>query len=81
MSNVASLSDFRKRDKQHALQMIDEIRARVENGDLEAMVVIAFDSDMGNCETWLLNICDLDVIESIGALEVAKMQLIGGAVP
>ena len=76
MSNVTALADFRKRDRVHTLQALDELRARVDSGEIEALFIVAFDNDMGSAETWLLNLCALDVVETMGALEIAKMQLL-----
>lgn len=70
---VVSIKDLsKKKQKTGLLEVLDDLRKRIEEGDLEEFVVASMDGE-GNVE---IHVCVKDLIGGVGLYEVGKNILI-----
>lgn len=72
MGEVAFLD--RHRDK--IIDYLEELKVRIRTGEIEGILVCAFPEDLSETETSVLGLTHMDIVEGIGALEVAKASLL-----
>jgi hypothetical protein len=64
--NIRDLS--KKKQKTGLLEVLDDLRKRIEEGDLEEFVVASMDSD-GDVE---IHVCVKDLVGGVGLYEMGK---------
>ena len=70
---VVSIKDLgKKKQKTGLLEVLDDLRKRIEEGDLEEFVVSSMDKD-GNVE---IHVCVKDLVGGVGLYEIGKNILI-----
>ena len=70
---VVSIRDLsKKKQKTGLLEVLDDLRKRIEEGDLEEFVVASMDGE-GNVE---IHVCVKDLVGGVGLYEVGKNILI-----
>ena len=70
---VVSIKDLsKKKQKTGLLEVLDDLRKRIEEGDLEEFVVASMDGE-GNVE---IHVCVKDLVGGVGLYEVGKNILI-----
>lgn len=70
---VVNIKDrSKKKQKQGILEVLDDLRNRIEEGDLEEFVVASMDSQ-GQVE---IHVCVKDLVGGVGLYEIGKNILI-----
>lgn len=70
---VVSIKDLsKKKQKTGLLEVLDDLRKRIEEGDLEEFVVASMD-DEGEVE---IHVCVKDLVGGVGLFEIGKNILI-----
>ncbi len=70
---VVNIKDrSKKKQKAGLLEVLDDLRARIEDGDLEEFVVASMDGD-GQVE---IHVCVKDLVGGVGLYEIGKNILI-----
>lgn len=76
MSNVEYISDFlSSREGKTREEMLTFLRCllnEVETSEVEGFMLVTWPGDLRDMRFAMMNLCDLDVMESIGLLEVIK---------
>lgn len=69
MTIISLVDNKENKQKENLLEVLDELRSRIENGEIEEFVAVSADCDGDT----MLHACVKDHVGGIGMLEVGKM--------